>query len=118
MAGDEAHILDMLQACRRVTEAIEGLSLQSFLSDWKLQSVVQHQLLILGEAAKRLSWEFRGAHPEIPWAAIAGQRDVLIHRYHGVDLEEVWIAATQKLPALTRFLETVAPPEDSSSSGT
>ncbi|MBM4042447.1 MAG: DUF86 domain-containing protein [Planctomycetes bacterium] len=109
MAGDDAHILDMLMACRRVTEAIEGRSLESFLCDWKLQSVVQHQLIILGEAAKRLSWEFRDRHPDIPWAAIAGQRDILIHRYHGVDLDEVWIAATERVPLLARFLETLGP---------
>ena len=108
MAGDDAHILDMLLACRRVAEAVSGRSLESFLCDWKLQSVVQHQLIILGEAAKRLSWEFRDAHKDVPWAAIAGQRDILIHRYHGVDLDEVWIVATKKLPALIRFLEGIA----------
>jgi len=107
MAGDDAHILDMVLACRRVAEAIKGRSLESFLCDWKLQSVVQHQLIILGEATKRLSWEFRDRHPQTPWAAIAGQRDILIHRYHGVDLDEVWVVATEKLPPLLCFLEGI-----------
>lgn len=109
MAGDDAHLLDMLLACRRVTEAVAGRSLESFLCDWKLQSVVQHQLIILGEAAKRVSWELRDAHPDIPWASIAGQRDILIHRYHGVDLDEVWIVATQKVPPLILSLESLLP---------
>jgi uncharacterized protein with HEPN domain len=53
-------------------------------------SAVLHQLLIIGEAVKRISPEFRVAHPEVPWKLIAGTRDKLIHFYEGVDLEEVW----------------------------
>ena len=50
------------------------------------------RLEILGEATKRLSPEFRRLHPDLPWRAMAGMRDVLIHAYDQVDLEEVWMA--------------------------
>ena len=53
------------------------LDLPAFLADAKTQSAVLHQLLILGEAVKRLSAPFREAHPEIPWKEIAGSRDIL-----------------------------------------
>jgi uncharacterized protein with HEPN domain len=49
-------------------------------------------LEILGEATKRLSPEFRCLHPGLPWRAMAGMRDVLIHAYDQVDLQEVWVA--------------------------
>jgi uncharacterized protein with HEPN domain len=55
----------------------------------KTQSAVLHQLLVIGEAVKRLSQDFRRDHPEIPFALIAGMRDKLIHEYDDVDLEEV-----------------------------
>jgi uncharacterized protein with HEPN domain len=42
-----------------------------------------------GEAVKQLSPATRQQEPEIPWKAIAGMRDVLIHDYMGVDLEAV-----------------------------
>jgi uncharacterized protein with HEPN domain len=45
---------------------------------------------VIGEAVKRLSEDFRAAHPQVPWKLIAGTRDKLIHHYEGVDLEEVW----------------------------
>ncbi len=35
---------------------------------------------------------FRRLHPDLPWRAMAGMRDVLIHAYDQVDLEEVWVA--------------------------
>lgn len=54
------------------------------------QSAILHQLLIIGEAVKRISPEFRAAHPEVPWKLIAATRDKLIYFYEGVDIEEVW----------------------------
>ena len=57
-----------------------------------LQDAVIRCLEVLGEATKRLSREIRIAHAEIPWRAMAGMRDVLIHAYDQIDLEEVWMA--------------------------
>jgi uncharacterized protein with HEPN domain len=80
-----------------------------FLEDAKTQSAVLHQLLIIGEAAKRMSPEFRATHPEVPWRLIAGTRDKLIHFYEGVDLEEVWRMVTSDLPDLISRIEPLVP---------
>lgn len=76
------------------------------------------ELLIVGEATKQVSQPFRDAHPEIPWRAMAGMRDVLVHNYRGTSLENVWYAVTQSLPALIASLEPLFPPEDIESTGT
>ena len=68
-----------------------------------------HQLLVIGEAVKRLSPEFRTAHPEVPWKLIAGTRDKLIHFYEGVDLEEVWKMVAADLPEIIHLIEPLAP---------
>lgn len=60
-----------------------------------LQDALIRCLEVLGEAVKRLSLECRKRAPEIPWRAMAGMRDLLIHCYDRVDLEEVWIAYQQ-----------------------
>lgn len=67
-----------------------------------------HQLLVLGEAVKRLSEAFRASHPEVPWRAIAGMRDKLIHGYDVVDRDEVWNTVTTDLPRLLTLLEPLA----------
>ena len=60
-----------------------------------LQDAVVRCLEVIGEATMRLSQDFRGRHPEVPWRAMAGMRDLLIHAYDRVDLEEVWEAYRQ-----------------------
>ena len=52
-------------------------------------SAVLHQLMILGEAAKRLSDEFRETHDHIPWTDAARMRDRLIYGYDAIDLDIV-----------------------------
>ena len=60
-----------------------------------LQDALIRCLEVIGEATKRLSQDFRDRHPEVPWRAMAGMRDLLIHAYDRVDLEEVWEAHRQ-----------------------
>jgi len=109
MARDEAYVLDMLLAARRAVEGLSDADLQTFSQSWKIQSVVVHQLLILGEAAKRVSPEFRSRYPHIPWRSVAGQRDVLIHNYDAHDLPTIWNVVKQELPHLIESLESIIP---------
>jgi uncharacterized protein with HEPN domain len=99
LSRDEGNLLDILKAARLAIEFKGQTDKDEFLADLKTQSAVLHQLLIIGEAVKRLSPEFRGAHPEVPWKLIAGTRDKLIHFYEGVDLDEVWKMVTADLPS-------------------
>jgi uncharacterized protein with HEPN domain len=109
LSRDEGNLLDILKAARLAIEFKGQTDKDEFLADLKTQSAVLHQLLIIGEAVKRLSPEFRGAHPEVPWKLIAGTRDKLIHFYEGVDLDEVWKMLTADLPRLIRRIEPLVP---------
>lgn len=76
-----------------------------FAKDYRQDAVIRC-LDILGEATKRLSPEFRRLHPGLPWRAMAGMRDVLIHAYDQVDLEEVWVAY-RRLPEIRRPINAI-----------
>ena len=79
---------------------------ETFFAKDYLQDAVIRCLEILGEATKRLSPQFRRLHPDVPWRAMAGMRDVLIHAYDQVDIEEVWLAY-QRLPEIRRLINAI-----------
>ena len=99
MKDDRPYLADVLQALERVEE-IGQRGRQAFLADWLLQDAAIRNFEIVGEAVKRVSEELRAQHPEIPWADLAGFRDVLIHQYFRVDLEIVWALIEQRVAAL------------------
>lgn len=74
-------------------------NLQTLEQTTYLQDAVIRCLEVLGEATKRLSREIREQNPQLPWRAMAGMRDVLIHAYDQIDLEEVWMAY-QRFPEI------------------
>ncbi len=112
IARDEAVLLDILRAARLVISFRQDMTEAAFLDDLKTQSAILHQLMVMGEAVKRLSADFRDRHVEVPWALIAGMRDKLIHGYDIVDLEQVWQTAVEDVPELLSLLEPLVPREE------
>jgi uncharacterized protein with HEPN domain len=112
MLKDEAAILDMVQAVQRALSYGEGLTKAELKTNHEKQSAILYQILIIGEAVKRLSVEYRTQHPEVPWKAIAGMRDVLAHQYDTVDLETIWDVLHEELPVLLSSLEQLLPQKE------
>jgi uncharacterized protein with HEPN domain len=71
---------------------------------------VERAVEIIGEAARRVSEEFRRLHPEIPWRSMIAQRNVLAHEYGEIKHERMWLLVTEHLPTLVRDLEKLVPP--------
>ena len=103
-----AHILECIQRVERFTH--EGRS--RFFQDVMVQDAVLRNFEVIGEAAKRLDDAYRAAHPQIPWRALSGLRDVLIHQYESVDLERVWAMVEGELPGLREAITALLPPLD------
>lgn len=104
---DQASLLDIRSAAQLSLEFIQGMEQPDFETDIRTQSAVLYQISILGEAVKRLSPEFRSQHPEIPWSAMAGMRDKLIHDYDGVDTQRVWLTLQTSIPELLANLNSL-----------
>lgn len=99
---------DMLDAASRIAEYLDGLTAEQFMEDRRTVDAVVRNLEVVGEAARAIDDATRRAMPAVPFAEMAGMRDVLIHGYHRVDDELVWDAASRVLPGaameIRRFL--------------
>lgn len=100
----------MLHAAREVQEFVAGQTWENYLSDKKLRRAVERSVEIIGEACRRVSREFRDAHPDIPWVKIAGQRHRLAHEYDKIEDSTIWRVATVHVPELIRLLTPLIPP--------
>ena len=112
MPRDPEILLDINQAAALILTFKQNMTEDAFYNDLKTQSAILHQLLVMGEAVKRLSMSFRANHPEIDWKGIAGLRDILIHAYDTIDIELVWEIADGQIPKLLRQLKPLLPRQE------
>lgn len=101
---DSLYIGHILDAIENIESFIEGKSIDNFSNDKMFQSAVIHQLMVIGEAANKVSKSFQEANPDIPWKEIVGMRNKLIHDYFEIDPEEVWKTINEDIPMLKDML--------------
>lgn len=102
------HMLDSTYTAQRL---LTGKSRAEYDGDEALQLALAHLLQVIGEAARRVSAEYKTRHPTVPWSAIIGMRHKVVHDYLAVDYDIVWQTATQDLPELTKILAGLVPPD-------
>lgn len=112
MNRDPAYLLDIFNTCKTIFELTEGMSRESFLIDKRTHLAILYEITIIGEVVKRLSQEFRQAHPEIAWKAITGMRDKLVHDYNKIDLNLTWEVAQTEIPKLMEFILPLLPQKE------
>ncbi len=106
MSNQRIYIRHMLECVERIQD-YTAPGYATFAEETMMQDAVMRNLEIMGEAAKQVGPEFRCRFPDIPWRQIAGMRDVLIHDYMGVDIDEVWNVVANHLPELKAQLEGI-----------
>jgi uncharacterized protein with HEPN domain len=103
----------MLEETEFLLAQARNLDRDAFVADATLRRAFVRSIEILGEATKGVPAEFRSKYPHVPWQAIAGMRDRLIHGYFAVDYELVWDVVENKIPELRnqlmQILDTESP---------
>jgi uncharacterized protein with HEPN domain len=109
MPHDETYLYYMLAAARRIVGSTRGISPADFNADPEKRDSVAMQILNIGEAASRISEQFRTDHPEVPWHKSIGMRHRIVHAYMKIDWEIVWDSALRDIPDLITLLEPLVP---------
>jgi uncharacterized protein with HEPN domain len=106
---DSVYLWDMLHAARGVVASLQGVTFAHYMEDEDARLATERRIEIIGEAARRISPEFKEAHPEIPWRLIVDQRNVLIHAYDEIEEERIWRLVEQEIPLLIEQLTKLVP---------
>ena len=93
------HILESIELIENYTA---NKTFSDFIESVQLQDSIIRRIEIIGEAVKNLPGEVKSNYPDVPWKNIAGMRDVLIHKYFGIDLELTWQVVQKDIPDLKR----------------
>ncbi len=103
-------VQDMIDFCEKALAYTEGMTQEAFVEDSRTYDATLRNLGLVGEAATHIPVAVRDAHPEIPWRAVIGPRNHIVHAYLGIDDDTVWSiiqdAIPTILPQLRRLLET------------
>lgn len=96
---------DILMACDRIAEHIEGYTFETFMKDSKTFDAVMMELIIIGEASANFPDNIRERNSGIRWKSIVGLRNFMAHEYFDIDPKRIWSAATIHVPELRKQIE-------------
>ena len=103
--SDDNELLRFIDECLELLDEYSARGSEAFLAERLLRDAVVRRMEILADATGRLSDDLKNRHPEIPWRAIVGFRNVVAHAYMGVAMERVWEYLISDLPALRELVQ-------------
>jgi uncharacterized protein with HEPN domain len=111
MERDLQFLLDMLQSAELIMTYTNQCEKDEFIDNVQLQDSVIRRLLVIAEAARRVSEMTRQTLPNISWQEINGMRNRLVHEYDDVNLNIVWDVVQSEIPQLIETLKVNIPPD-------
>ena len=102
---DRLTLAQMQDAARRLSGLAREHGRAGFDEDDVVRLAMLHLIQRLGEAASRLSAEYRATHAEFPWAEMIGLRNRIVHAYEDIDPEIVWHVASVDIEPVIAALD-------------
>jgi len=103
---DENCLEHMVEACRKIRKIVD-VSRADYDASEEKQLALERLFEIIGEAASKVSEEYKDAHPHLPWWQATAMRNFVIHDYAGVDSDVIWDSAQTDIPRLLIELEAL-----------
>jgi uncharacterized protein with HEPN domain len=107
MRSDKLYLDDLIGAAKSIAQFTVELTAEQFVADDEHRSAVMWKLMVIGEAASKLSPEAKALFADPPWDQIRGFRNLIVHGYFSLDWNQVWAIATRDVPVLLRDAENV-----------
>ena len=111
MPRDLSALMDIKLAADRAISFAQALDRKGFLADERTRWAVYSQIVLIGEAATRISPDLQRERTEIPWRQMIGMRHRLIHGYDEINWDRVWETVIEDLPRVSSLLAPLIPEE-------
>ncbi len=106
-AEDRIRLLHMVEASQMAMQFVSDRTRNDLDTDRMLLFAVVRAIEVIGEAANNVSDDLQRTHPGIPWKAMVGMRNRLIHAYFDIDTDIVWETVQVEIPTLLPSLRAL-----------
>jgi uncharacterized protein with HEPN domain len=105
---DKDNIINIIDSIEKILKYTNDLdTIDKFEKDSKTIDAVLMNLIVIGESVSKFSDEFKDIYNEIDWKNIKGFRNIAVHDYFGVDIEEVWQILKNHIPKLHEYTKRI-----------
>lgn len=105
--NDSYYLNNIITDLSFVLTHTKGMSSEDFESNELLLDSVMFRLIQISENSDRLTPEFKEVHSDIPWHAMRGLRNRIVHDYGKVDMSIIYDTVINDLPELLRDIESI-----------
>ena len=105
--NDSYYLNNIITDLSFVLTHTKGMSSEDFESNELLLDSVMFRLIQISENSDRLTPEFKEVHSDIPWHAMRGLRNRIVHDYGKVDMSIIYDTVINDLPELLRDIENI-----------
>jgi len=90
---------DILEAIEQIEKyAVKGED--EYMQNELIQKWMVYHLQVIGEASNKITNNIQDKYSSISWPQIIGLRNIIVHEYFGIDLEEIWNTIMIDIPKL------------------
>jgi uncharacterized protein with HEPN domain len=114
--GDRERLLDILEALEAIGRHPEE-RFEDFMANELVRFFAAKHIEIIGEAACKISDDFKADHPDVPWRGVEKTRHVLVHDYFEIDWNKVWTILETQIEPLRVQVEAILRDMDCHDSG-
>jgi uncharacterized protein with HEPN domain len=106
MKDDHLYLINIQESIERIEEYTQD-GKDAFLDDKKTQDAVLRNLHTLAESSQRISNKLKEQSAQVDWRTLSAFRNVVVHDYLGISLEQIWDIVENDLPNLKKNISTI-----------
>lgn len=88
-----------------IIQHMQDVDLKAFSANEILQDSMMFRLIQISENTRKLSDKYREDHARIPWSAISGLRNRIVHDYGNVDFTVIYDTLKDDIPSLMEMMK-------------